>query len=182
MQTSKLRSRVAAAIAASLSLASAPPTLADYFLKIDGIEGESTAKGHEKEIEVLSWSWGVSQSSPSSSASARGSSSRPCVNDISFTKLIDKASPLLMADAVMGMPLPRALFTARKAGSAPVEYLKLELKNILVSSYHGGSSGGDGFRTEEGSFQFGAVTVEYTRQKPDGSAGDVVRSSINGGC
>ena len=84
MNTSKWNMRVVAVIAASLALASAQASLAavDYFLKIDGVEGEATAKGHEKEIEILSWSWGVSQSS-AANASARATS-KPCVSDITF--------------------------------------------------------------------------------------------------
>ncbi|MPZ51099.1 MAG: hypothetical protein GEU75_17675 [Dehalococcoidia bacterium] len=35
--------------------------MADYFLKVDGIEGESVDDKHPNEIDVLSWNWGVNR-------------------------------------------------------------------------------------------------------------------------
>lgn len=181
MHTSKWYPRVVALFAASLALAGAQGALAavDYFLKIDGIEGESTAKGHEKEIEILSWSWGVSQNSVASTARA---TSRPCVSDISFTKMTDKSTPALMLSAVMGMPIPKAVLKGRKGTDKPVEYLTFELKNVFVTSYNMGGAGGDSLPVDQFSLQFASMSVEYVQQKADGSPGDVTRATINGGC
>jgi type VI secretion system secreted protein Hcp len=166
-------------MAASLSLAGVRPAFAvDYFLKLDGIDGESQDAQHKGEIEVLSWSWGASQVS---SGSGAHSASRPCSQDISFTKYFDKASPRLMSAVVMGTLIPKAVLTARKSGSQQ-QFLKFELTNVMVTSYHTGGSGGDVLPTEQISMQFQTFVVEYTPQLPGGGSGDPVRSTINGGC
>ena len=182
MFKSKWTARFIAVMAASLLLAGIQPAFAaavDYFLKVDGIAGESQDAQHKGEIDVLSWSWGASQVSSSTSAHA---AARPCSQDISFAKYFDKASPLLMSAAVTGTFIPKAVLTARKAGGSQQEFLKIELKNVLVSSYHTGGSSSDVLPTEQISMQFQALIVEYTPQKPDGASGDPIRSTINGGC
>ena len=168
-----------AAVMAALALPVAASAAAvDYFLKIDGIDGESTDDKHKNEIDIESWSWGVSQASPSATGRA---TTRPCVAPISFTKLIDKATPLLMANAVSGMVIPKATLTARKAGAGQQEFLKIELKTILVSSYQTGGSSSN-VPVDQFSLNFAGMSVEYRVQKPDGSLGDPTAASFQGGC
>lgn len=168
-----------AAVIAALALPVAASAAAvDYFLKIDGIDGESTDDKHKNEIDIESWSWGVSPTSPSAAGRA---TSRPCVSPISFTKLLDKATPQLMVNAASGMVIPKATLTARKAGEGQQEFLKIELANVLVSSYQAAGSSA-GAPVEQFALNFSKLTVEYRPQKPDGSLGDPSTASVLGGC
>ena len=149
----------------------------DYFLKIDGIEGESLHAGHAKEIDIESWSWGAS----STTSSGGNRAGRACVNAFNFTKPVDKASPLLMANAVSGMTLKTAVLTARKAGKEQQEYLKVTLENVLVTSYQGAGST-SALPVDHFSLNFARMTIEYKPQKPDGSLGPAVTTTFPGGC
>ena len=167
-----------AVLAAGLALPGAAPAAAvDYFLKIDGIEGESTDDKHKGEIEIESWSWGASSTTSSGGARA----GKACVSPMSFTKVVDKASPLLMANAVTGMAIANAILIGRKAGEKQQEYLKIELKNVLVSSYQTAGSSAS-VPLDQFSLNFSSMTVEYKPQAADGSSGPPVRATLQGGC
>lgn len=170
------------AAATSLALVALPASaVSDFFLKIDGVEGESLVRGHEKEIEVSSWSWGVSQSAATGNgARAAG---KPCTTDVSFTKFVDRATPLLIAGAASGSSYASARLVARKStgGDQPQDYLTIELKNVLVSSFQ--TTGSDGSAPLESfALRFGSMTVSYRPQKSDGSLGTPIVASIAGGC
>ena len=168
----------AAVLAAFLALPGAASAAAvDYFLKIDGVDGESTDAGHKGEIEIESWSWGVS----SASGNASGRAGKPCISSFNFTKRVDKASPTLMANAVSGMHFKSAIITVRKAGERQQEYLKYTLETVLVSSYQAGGSTSD-LPVDQFSLNFAKLSVEYKVQKPDGSLGDPSTASFQGGC
>jgi type VI secretion system secreted protein Hcp len=180
---SKRTKPIAAAIATSLALAFTAPASAaavDYFLKIDGIKGESVDKDHKDEIQIESWSWGAAQSS--TGASSGRSSGKSCAQEINFTKLIDKSSPLLAAGVMSGGVIPNAVLIGRKSGGdKPVEFLQYEMKNVLISSYSIAGSNSS-LPMDSFSLNFASVTIEYKTQKPDGSAGDPTRVSFQGGC
>jgi len=102
----------------------------DMFLRLDGIKGESQDSKHKDEIHIESFSWGMSQAG----AFGAGGTGRASVHDISITKRIDKSTPLLMLSCANGKHIPTGLITVRKAGDKPVEYLKIKLEDILISS------------------------------------------------
>jgi type VI secretion system secreted protein Hcp len=145
----------------------------DMFLKIDGIKGESLDDKHKGEIEVLSWSWGVSQSAHAGGGGGR-STGKANVQDVTFTKYLDKASPILLKYCLSGKHIKEAQLTVRKAGDKPLEYLKLKLKDAIVSSVSTGGSGGEDRLTENVSINFGNVAYEYVPQKADGSGDPAV--------
>jgi type VI secretion system secreted protein Hcp len=151
----------------------------DYFLKIDGIDGESTDDKHKGEIVIESWSWGVSQSAIGAGNRAP---SRGCPSAINFSKFVDKSTPTLMANAVSGKAIPNAILIGRKAGKEQQEFFKVELTNILVSSYSAGGSAGDSVPLDAFALNFANASIEYKTQKPDGTLGDVVKASFQGGC
>jgi type VI secretion system secreted protein Hcp len=141
----------------------------DMFFKINGVEGESPKKGHEKEIDVLAWSWGLSQTGTFHSGSG-GGAGKANVQDLSFTKYVDKATTKLVNCCVSGDHFSEAVLTVRKAGgSDPLEYLKITLTNILVSSISTGGSGGEERLTENVSLNFQKFKIEYQTQKDDGT-------------
>jgi type VI secretion system secreted protein Hcp len=140
----------------------------DMFLKIDSIKGDSVDDKHKGEIEVLSWSWGVTQTGTTHSGSG-GGAGKANVQDVTITKYLDRASPILLKHCLTGLHVKEAVLTVRKAGGKPLEYLKLKMKEALVSSIQTGGSGSDERLTETVAFNFASVEEEYTPQKADGS-------------
>ena len=143
----------------------------DMFIKIGDLKGESRDKFHDKEIDVLSWSWGVSNSGSAHLGGGAGAG-KANVQDLSFTKYIDKCSPSLMLACCKGSHYTDATLVVRKAGGKPLEYLKITLTEVLISSVSTGGSGGEDRLTENVSLNFAKVKVDYIEQKPDGTEGD----------
>ncbi|HTE46792.1 MAG TPA: type VI secretion system tube protein Hcp [Gemmatimonadaceae bacterium] len=150
----------------------------DMFFKLDAIKGEALDKTHKDEINVLAWSWGASQTG-STHISAGGGAGKASFQDISFTKYIDSASPILLQNVANGKHIKEATLTVRKAGEHPLEYLKIKLSDILVSSYSTGGSGGEDNLTENITLNFAKVDVTYTPQKADGTGGVGIVMSWN---
>jgi hypothetical protein len=99
------------------------------FIKFDGIDGESVDAKHAKSIDVLAWSWGMSQSG-TTHTSTGGGAGKVNVQDLSLTKYIDKSSTVLMTHCATGKHIPKAVLTVRKAGDKPLEYLVITLKDL----------------------------------------------------
>lgn len=139
----------------------------DIFAKIGDIKGESLDAKHKDEVEVLSWSWGVSQTGSTGPGSG-GGSGKASFSDFNFTHHIDKASPGLMKACATGMHIKDATITARKAGKGQQEYLILKMNDILITGVQPALSGGMS-GVESVSLQAEKVDLEYKPQKPDGS-------------
>lgn len=150
----------------------------DMFMKVGDIKGEARDKSHSDEIDVLSWSWGLSQSG-TMHISGGGGAGKVNIQDLSFTKYVDKSSTNLMLACCNGKHYPEALLTVRKAGENPVEYLKLTMTDVLITGVSTGGSGGEDRITENVMLNFAKVKVEYTPQKPDGSADAVMDMGWN---
>jgi len=141
----------------------------DMFLKIKGIEGEAQDDKHKNEIDVLAWSWGMSQSGTTHMGGG-GGAGKVNVQDLSCTKYIDKSTPNLMLYCCNGKHIPEMLLTVRKAGENALEYIKITMKDGLISSVSSGGSGDEDRLTENVTLNFAHVKVEYTPQKADGTA------------
>jgi len=153
--------------------------LVDYFLKIDGMQGESTDSKHKNEIELESFSWGASQPAAAAQLSGRGAG-KVSMEDFHVVKRVDKASPKLMLACASGEHVKSAVLTCRKAGKEQQEYLKITLSDVLVSSYRAsGSAGSDVVPMEEVSLNFSKVEFEYKEQKPDGTLGGTIKAGWN---
>ena len=138
----------------------------DIFAKIGDIKGESLDSKHKDEIELLSWSWGVSH--PVSGSGGGGGAGKARFNDLSFTHKIDKASPLLLKACAAGQHLKEATITRRKAGKGQQEFLVIKMNDVLVTSVaDSDESGGD--QMESVTLAFAKVDLEYRPQKPNGS-------------
>src|SRR5262245_24315986 len=107
---------------------------ADMYLKIDGIEGESEDSQNPKQVEVLSWSWGESNAG-SFAHGGGGGTGKVNMQDISFSVLISKASPLLFNACATGKHVGFAILTCRKAGETQNKYLEVTVKDVIVSSF-----------------------------------------------
>jgi len=140
----------------------------DIFAKIGDIKGESPDDKHKGEIEVLSWSWGVTQSGTMAHGGG-GGEGKANFNDFNFTHHIDKASPVLLKACATGEHIKEATITVRKAGKGQQEFLIIKMADIIVTGV-APSGAGDGAATAEHvALQFAKVDLEYKPQKADGS-------------
>ena len=142
------------------------------FLKIGDIKGESKDAKHKGEIDVLSWSWGVSQTG-GGSAGGGGGAGKASFSDLSFMHRLDKSSPVLMKACATGEHVKEATLASRKAGKGQQEYLIIKMTDILVTSVQ--VSGSDEYPTESVSMQFAKIDLEYKPQKPGGGVEPGVR-------
>ena len=151
----------------------------DYFLKIDGIKGESKDDKHKDEIDLQSWSWGETNAG-SHVAGGGGGAGKVQMQDFHFVMKTNKATPELMLSCAIGKHIKEATLTCRKAGGEQQEFLKIKFSDLLVSSYQtGGSSGGDVIPTEQISLNFSKIEYEYKPQKADGSLDGPVKAGYD---
>jgi type VI secretion system secreted protein Hcp len=149
----------------------------DMFLTFDkaaNIKGETVDEKYKplNGIDVLAWSWGVSNSGSAHTGAGAGAG-KANFQDISFTKYVDLASPALMDSCAKGTHIPTAKLIVRKAGGKEaLEYLVFTLSEVLVSSYSTGGSGGEDRLTENVTLNFGKVNCDYAcQQSKDGTTG-----------
>jgi type VI secretion system secreted protein Hcp len=138
----------------------------DVFLKLGDVKGESKDSVHAGEIDVLSWSWGVSQTG-SMNLGGGGGAGKANFADLSFMHALDKASPVLMKVCAMGDHFADATLVSRKAGKGQQEYLIVKMKEVFVTSVQ--PSGSSEHPMESVSLTFGHIDLEYKPQKPDGT-------------
>jgi type VI secretion system secreted protein Hcp len=151
----------------------------DYFLKVDGIQGESEDSKHKNEIQLESWSFGATQAG-SFAMGGGGGAGKVQMQDFHFVKKVDKAGPKLMGACCTGEHIPKAVLVCRKAGKDQQEYMKITLSDCLISSYHtSGSGGSDIVPMEEISINFAKIEHEYKEQKPDGTLGGTTKAEFN---
>ena len=145
----------------------------DMFIKIDTVDGESRDKAHAKDIDVLAWSWGISNSG--SAHVGGGAGAGKCnIQDISFTKWVDASTPKLALACCDGKHFKDATLVVRKAGEKPVEYLKIKVEEVLITSISTGGSGGEDRLTENVTLNFAKVSLDYVPQDAKGAAGTAI--------
>lgn len=145
----------------------------DIFLKLDGIEGESADKKHKNEIDVLSYSWGLSQQG-TSGAGGGGGAGKVSFHELQFVARTQKSSPKLFLTCASGKHVKTGVLTVRRAGAKQFEFLKLTLTDVLVRSFeqiaHADEADGP---LEEVGLSFAKFRIEYTQQSASGAAGGV---------
>ena len=151
----------------------------DYFLKIEGIDGESQDSKHKGAIQLESWSWGETQSG-AHSAGGGGGAGKVSMQDFHFTMSINKASPKLFLSCASGEHIKKAVLTCRKAGKDQQEFLVITLSDLLISSYQTGGSGhSDVVPMDQISLNFSKIEIDYKEQKPDGSLSGAVKAGYD---
>ncbi len=166
------KSRAAVLTAVLLLMFSCNPSLhaaGDMFLDFAGIPGESTDPSHTNQVDVLAWSWGMSNSG--STQTGGGSTGTAAFQSLNVTKYVDKASPSLMLACAKGTHISMATLYVRNANANPIEYIKIQLTNVLVTTVSTGGSGGEDQLTENVSLSFANVQLDYIPVKPDVDAG-----------
>lgn len=139
----------------------------DIFAKIGDIKGESLDAKHKDEIEVLSFSWGVTNAGSTGPGGGAGTG-KATFQDLSIVHNIDKASPKLLEACATGLHLKDATITHRKSGKGQQEFLVVKMNDVIITAVtHGGTAGQPA--AENVSLAFAKVDFEYRPQKPDGS-------------
>ena len=146
----------------------------DYFLKLDGIPGESTDAKHKDEIDVLAFSWGVSH--PKASGPGGGGAGKAVFEDLLVVAHTSKASPKLWLACASGQHIKSAILTCRKPGKAPLEFLKITLTDVLISSYEIDGSDEEP-PLDQIALAFAKVETVYTPQDPTGKAQPPVKAA-----
>ncbi|HEY6993264.1 MAG TPA: type VI secretion system tube protein Hcp [Xanthobacteraceae bacterium] len=140
----------------------------DIFAKLGDIKGESLDDKHKGEIEVLSYSWGVTNPG-SSGTGGGGGAGRATFQDLSIVHKIDKASPNLLKACATGQHLKEATITFRKAGKGQQDFLIVKMNDVIVTGVAQGAASGETAGSETVNLEFAKVDWEYKPQKPDGS-------------
>jgi type VI secretion system secreted protein Hcp len=151
----------------------------DFFLKIDGIEGESKDAKHSGEIQLDSWSFGE-HNTGSFAYGGGGGAGKVQMEDFNFNMTVNKASPKLFLACATGQHIPKATLTCRKAGGDQQDFYKITFSDLLVSKFEtSGSANEEGLPTEAISMNFAKIEYEYKEQKEDGSLGGPVKTGYD---
>jgi type VI secretion system secreted protein Hcp len=144
-----------------------------YFLRIEGIAGESTDAKHKGEIEVESFSWGVTQSAAPAPGGG-GGAGRASFEDLNVVTPFSRASPRLMQACAAGEHLRSAVLTGRRSGGkAQFAFMTLTLSDVLVSAYRSSAASADRVVPgDEFSLAYAKLQIEHVAQAPTGAAGD----------
>ncbi len=136
----------------------------DYFLKIDGIDGESSDRGHGGGIDILAWSWGMSQSGSSPDDGSIVADSQ----ELSLTKYVNKATPKLMLHLARGAHIGEAQLIVRKAGGDAKQtgYFIIHIERVVVTYVRTGGGGGEDWLTENVTLNFPAVKSSARLRTP----------------
>jgi type VI secretion system secreted protein Hcp len=149
----------------------------DAFLKLTDIKGESVVKGHEEEIDILSWSWSMSQQGTAHTGSG-GGAGKVQVSDLVISKMTDAASPNVVKAICTGKHISEAVLTLRKAGETPLDYMVITLTDVLITSYSVG--GGGDIPTESIGLTFASFKESYQPQdKTGGKKGGAIDVEYN---
>jgi len=153
--------------------------MVDYFLKLEGVEGESHDDKHKGEIDVESWSWGETQSGTHAGGGG-GGAGKVSMQDFHFAMKMNKASAKLMLACANGEHFPKATLTCRKAGKEQQEYFKVVMSDLLVSSYQtGGSAQSDVVPIDQISMNFAKIEFEYKEQDAKGNLGAAIKTGYD---
>ena len=151
----------------------------DMFLEIKEIPGECAKAGHENQIDILSFSFGAVQSGSFARGGTGGGAGKAEFQDISVVKEVCKGSPKLFQACACGTHFGTATLYVRKAGDKPLEYYKVEMSDVIVSSVqNSGSAGGDTVM-ESITFNTAKINFTYVEQDAKGGAGKTVTAGYD---
>ena len=145
------------------------------FVNFGDIKGEVLEKDHKDWVGVTKITFNVSQPASHTRQNAGGGNAEAVeFSPLTIEKLIDKATPKLFETACKGTTIPEVVIDyQRSSGNSPVVYLKLKLKNVVISAinHNGDPTGAYQFPVEQISMTYSAIEKTYTQQTADGKAG-----------
>jgi type VI secretion system secreted protein Hcp len=146
-----------------------------WFLKVDGIAGESTAARHAKEIDVESWSFGASAGLPGAGSGA--GSGRPTLDPFVVETRMSVATPALLRACVTGTHIRSATLTGTRSGGRGMDIVTYAMSDVLVTSArHGDTATGVPF--DRFTLGFQTLTITYRPQAPNGAAGPAISVTV----
>ena len=153
---------------------------ADFFLKLDGVKGESTDATHAGEIDIESFSWGETNTTSIGSATSGAGSGKVKFDSLVFTSRVSSASPQLALMCASGQHSATAVLTVRKAGGNQEEYYKVTFKTVFLTQYRSvGAESTDVIPRDEITCAFGEYVIEYRPQTKDGKLGSAIVNGWN---
>jgi type VI secretion system secreted protein Hcp len=138
----------------------------DYFLKLDGVSGESADQAHKDEIQVLSFSWGGSQISSVSGTGGSGAG-KVDLSDFTIMTFFDKATPTLFKSLCAGTHIKTGTLSAIKSGANGKPYLKVDFTELFVSSLQ--MSASSEVPSVSLSFTYNTISIDYSIQNEQGN-------------
>ena len=150
---------------------------AQGFLEIDGIKGESADKAHKDTIDILSFSFGVTNSGGGGTG-AGGGAGKASFSSFKFNKLYDASSPPLFSATATGKHIESATFAFRRNGGDPGDFLTVKLTDVVVSGYQQGGTKEPPL-LEGVELDASKIAIEYKPQKPDGSFGPAITATYD---
>ena len=165
-------------VALTLAAAAAAITInanaaSDIFAKIGDIKGESPDDKHKDQIEVLSWSWGVTGAQRKTPL---------CPHEFTINKSLDRSTPPLISATAQGTVFPQASVSVRKAGSLEEDYLTITLTNAVITSYDSKMVVTLDKVSEMWTLAYATATISYKLQQPDGSFGAPITATVGPSC
>lgn len=138
----------------------------DYYLKLDQIQGESADSSHKDEIQIMSWSWGASQVSSVSGTGGSGAG-KADLTDFSIMAYFDKSTPKFFKSLCAGTHIKTGTMSAIKSGADGKPYLKVDFKEMFVTSLQ--ISGSSEVPTVSVSFSYNEIKIDYSTQNEQGN-------------
>ena len=150
----------------------------DIYIKLDGIDGESQDSKHKGWIDVLNFSYGVSQSSSSFTGGGSGVG-KANFDTLSFSHYVDKSSPNLFMYCAGGNHIPKVELSCCKVGDGSQEYMKVTMNDVIVTGVSLSGGNAETQVTESISLSYAKIKTEVKEQKADGSMGAAVTGTWN---
>jgi type VI secretion system secreted protein Hcp len=151
----------------------------DYFLKLDGIEGEATDAKHGKEIDIENWSFGETNVGDASSRGGMGAG-KVSMQDFHFTSRMCTASPKLALFCATGQTIGKSVLSCRKAGGKQEDYYIVTLTDSIISSYQvAGGKGDNLIPMDQFSLNFSKIEWEYKAQTEKGTLSGTVKAGYD---
>jgi type VI secretion system secreted protein Hcp len=153
------------------------------FLDLEGVKGEATDEGHKDQIEVESFSWGGTNPSSREKGSTGHGSGQASLGDLHIVMSMNKATPPLIHLMTTGKHVGKAVLSLNKATGedkmAGLEYMKVELKEVSVTSYQIGGSGNGGIPMDSFSLAYDEIKFDYNQQTEKGGKGAQPKAAFN---
>lgn len=148
----------------------------DTHIKFDGVDGEATHADHKGEIEILSWTWGVSNVSHTAGGGSGKGKAEPGV--FQFTHNYDKASPVIAKKCAQGVHFKDVVLTARKSGEGQKDFLKVTMKEVFITSVKP-TGVREGDIVEVVDMSYASIDFSYKAQDDKGTLGGDVKFGWN---
>ncbi len=157
MRTVTLSSRrilTAVAVLIVFGISTGTASASTYFLKIDGIAGESNDRTHRDWIDVGSFYWGITRNATVGSGSGGAAIGSP----LSWTQLLDSSVPKLFSGVATGKHFRDATLEVQSEGSTPNVFFRMEFDNLVLTALK--LSGTDDVSVA-GAFVYSSLTMTY---------------------